>query len=125
MDPNASNYDSKATVDSGFCTYTKPKAPTLGVSFVNCTPAANGQMTYAVTLAWTDNSNNETGFAIERSTNNKLWTQIAAPPAAGTGSTVTFTDTGLRKRTKYYYRVRAYNSGGNSAYSVAGPVTTP
>jgi hypothetical protein len=36
----------------------------------------------------------------------------------------TFSNTGLRASTTYYYRVRAYNGGGNSAYSDTASATT-
>jgi PKD repeat protein len=64
-------------------------------------------------LAWTDQSNNESGFKIERSTDGQNFTQIAT---VGAGVT-TFTNSGLRRRTRYFYRVRAFNSAGDSAYS--------
>ena len=70
--------------------------------------------TSRIKLTWKDNSTGETGFKIERSTSSTTgFVQIGT---VGTGVT-TFTDTGLASRTTYYYRVRAYNSGGNSAYS--------
>jgi fibronectin type 3 domain-containing protein len=65
-----------------------------------------------ITLSWSDKSNNETGFKIERSTNGTTFTEIAR---VGANST-TYANTGLAAG-RYYYRVRAYNSGGNSAYS--------
>jgi hypothetical protein len=75
-----------------------------------------------INLSWTDNSNNETGFKVERSTDGTTFTQIAT-----VGANVTmYVNTGLSPLTRYYYRVRAYNTGGNSAYSnIASAKTRP
>jgi hypothetical protein len=69
----------------------------------------------AINLAWTDNSSNETGFKIERCqgagcTNFAEIAQVGA-------NTTTYVDTGLLPLVTYTYRVRAFNSGGNSGYS--------
>lgn len=75
-----------------------------------------------VNLAWSDNSGNESGFAVERSTRaTSGFKQIASLPV----DTRIFSNTGLKSRTSYYYRVRAYNSMGNSAYSNTATVKTP
>ncbi len=70
-----------------------------------------------IVLRWWDRSTNETGFRIERKTGSctstNPWSEIAT---VGTNVT-TFTNTGLSASTRYSYRVRAYNAGGNSAYS--------
>jgi predicted phage tail protein len=66
-----------------------------------------------INLTWTDNSSNETGFKIERSTNGTSFTQIAT---VGAGVT-SYASTGLQKNRTYYYRVRATNGAGDSAYS--------
>jgi len=66
-----------------------------------------------VNLTWTDNSNNETGFVIQRSTNGATFTQVATVAA----NVRTFSNTGLSAATFYYYRVAAINSFGSSAYS--------
>lgn len=77
-----------------------------------------------ITLSWTDNSSNELSFSVERSLDGLTgWTVIAT---TGTDIT-TFADTGLNGATLYYYRVRASNSSGSSAYSpivsaVSGPL---
>ncbi|HXG68502.1 MAG TPA: Ig-like domain-containing protein [Blastocatellia bacterium] len=74
-----------------------------------------------INLAWADNATTETGFKIERSTDNINFTQIAT-----VGANVTsYQNTGLSRSTTYYYRVRTYNGGGDSAYSNTASATTP
>lgn len=67
-----------------------------------------------ISLSWNDNSNNETGFRIERSTDNIAFVEIAV-----VGENVTrYTDFGpFDARQIYAYRVRAYNEFGNSGYT--------
>jgi len=66
-----------------------------------------------IDLAWNDNSTAETGFRIERSTNNSKFSLIATVLAGATS----YSNTGLRRGKLYYYRVRANGSPVNSAYS--------
>jgi tripartite motif-containing protein 71 len=63
---------------------------------------------------WRDNASDEHGFKMERClgsacTNFALVASVAA-------NVIAFTDNGLLART-YTYRVRAFNSHGNSEYS--------
>jgi len=90
------------------------------------TPAAPGNLTATavssseIDLAWTDNSNDETSFEIERSmdgTNFSLLTAVAT-------DTVTYTDSGLTAETTYWYQVSAVNGSGSSAYSNIASDTT-
>ena len=76
-----------------------------------------------IDLSWTDNAANETGFRIERcsGTGCSSLTEIATVGA----NTTTYQNTGLDQLTGYSYRVRAYNGGGNSAYSNAATASTP
>ncbi|HTY88272.1 MAG TPA: rhamnogalacturonan lyase B N-terminal domain-containing protein [Candidatus Acidoferrum sp.] len=89
-------------------------------------PAAPGDLTVSalfggqLELAWTDNSANEVNFLIERSLDNATFSLVAAVTADVTN----LTDTGLLPGTTYYYRVRAGNAGGDSAYSATASNTT-
>jgi len=74
-----------------------------------------------IDLSWTDNSNNESGFKIERKTGiDGTYSQIAT---VGADITI-YSDTGLTPETTYYYQIRAYNSAGDSAYSNEANATT-
>jgi len=74
-----------------------------------------------IVLTWTDNSNNETGFKLERSIHNtKVWTEISTLAE----NITSHGDTGLEAGTSYDYRVRAYNTAGNSDYSLTATATT-
>ncbi len=66
-----------------------------------------------LTLTWTDNSDNETGFKIERRTAATTYSQVATVGA----NEETYTDTGLAEATEYWYQVRATNSAGDSGYT--------
>jgi fibronectin type 3 domain-containing protein len=91
-----------------------PAAPST-LSAVTTSPAQ-------VNLSWTDNSNNEQGFRIQRSGDGgNTWSQIGQ---AGANAT-TFSDTRASHGTTYWYRVYAYNGAGNSPYTNAAQVTTP
>lgn len=66
------------------------------------------------TLNWTDNSSNETGFVVERSSSaTGGFTQLATVPAGSTS----FVDGAVERKATYYYRVAAVNANGTSSYS--------
>ena len=72
----------------------------------------------AMKLTWTDNSSNEDGFKIEKSTDGVSYSQIGTVVAnvlEYTGAGIIFLD----PNTQYWFRVRAYNASGNSGYSTA------
>jgi hypothetical protein len=74
-----------------------------------------------IDLAWTDNSNDEDGFSIERKTGaGGTYEEIDTVDAG----TTMYEDTGLVPSTTYYYRVCAYNAAGSSAYSNEANATT-
>lgn len=70
----------------------------------------------AITLEWQGISDNEKGFLIERCQKGKMCTNFVEIAEVGENIT-TFQDSGLSKNTQYRYRVRAFNTAGNSAYS--------
>ena len=90
-------------------------------------PAAPSNLTATVVscscirLNWMDNSNNEDGFKIERCQGSGCsnFVQIAQ-----VGANVTsYNNVGLSAGVSYSYRVRAFNSKGNSAYSNTATAT--
>jgi calcineurin-like phosphoesterase family protein/purple acid phosphatase-like protein/fibronectin type III domain protein len=87
-----------------------PSAPTIPAAPSNLTLSTSKKK---IRLNWVDNSNNETGFKIERSTDGVNFTQIALVGA----NIVTYQNNGLTSGVRYYYRVRATNAAGDSAYS--------
>ena len=67
-----------------------------------------------LTLSWTDASDNEDGFGIER----KTGTSGTFGRVASVSTNVsTYTDPNLASSTTYCYRVNAFNSAGSSAYT--------
>jgi subtilisin len=72
-------------------------------------------------LTWVDNSSFEDGFKIER-WNGSSFMQINTVSA----NVTSYVDSGLAASTTYFYRVKAYNSAGDSGYSnEIGPTTSP
>lgn len=78
-----------------------------------------------INLAWTDASNNESGFQVERAPDVSgapgTFAQVGTPGA----NVTTFSDTGRAASTRYWYRVRATNAAGSSAFTANASATTP
>ncbi|MDI6792864.1 MAG: fibronectin type III domain-containing protein [bacterium] len=72
-----------------------------------------------VKLEWTDNSDNESGFKIERKLKGDF-VLIAVLPA----NEVSYQDDNLEPETTCYYRVSANNFMGDSGYSNQAQATT-
>jgi hypothetical protein len=119
---------------------TAPAAPTNVVA-ASGSPT-NSALTRNVTVSWTDNSTNETGFNVRRQNCAITRTNLACVDASGnsvgnwstqwtTGTApanaVTTNQTGLTKGMYYRYQVQARGvAGSNSAWSATtNPVLTP
>lgn len=75
-----------------------------------------------VDLSWADQSANELGFALERSSDNGQTYVLADTVGA---NLTTYSDRTALPGSTYWYRVRAYNPGGSSTYTATVSVTTP
>lgn len=75
----------------------------------------------SIHLSWTDHSDIETGFRIERKTGAEgTYALVDTVVADQTG----YSNTGLSEGTTYYYRICAYNQSGVSKYSNESYATT-
>jgi hypothetical protein len=87
-----------------------PPTPPLAPS--NLAAVATG--CNSIILTWSDNSTNETGFELRQSTSlNGTYSVIATLQA----NAKTYTNSGLKKGKKYFYKVKAVNSAGSSEWS--------
>jgi hypothetical protein len=107
-----SAYSNEVTVTTTSTTANLPAAPSLLVA----TPLSTTQ----IRLAWHDNSTNETGFQIERSSPAGGFVPVTTAAAGAT----TFTVTSLATDFPYTFRVRAINASGASAYSNLASAST-
>jgi alpha-tubulin suppressor-like RCC1 family protein len=94
------------------------------------TPPSNISATISalseINLSWQDNAVSEDGFKIERKTEGGSYAQIGTSGR----NIITYTDTaGLSENVVYYYRVKSYNSDGDSPLSnevkIVNSVTLP
>lgn len=74
-----------------------------------------------VTLNWSDNSSDELAFAIQRRNGNGVFSHIATTSA----DVITFDNVVTATTSPYVYRLRAWNSGGYSAFSNHATTTVP
>jgi hypothetical protein len=76
----------------------------------------------SVRLVWSDNSNNETAFAIQRRSlpGGSFGSLTSTAP-----NVTSFTDATASAGSSYEYRVRAWNGADGSAYSNVASVSTP
>jgi hypothetical protein len=118
----------RAANSSGFSGYSNTavaftQGSTPPPSGVPATPkglSARAVSSSAIQLTWTDASNNETAFRVEK-LNGTIWQEVQVPGA----NTTTAQIGGLNAGTGYSFRVRASNATGYSAYSnVAGTTTS-
>jgi hypothetical protein len=117
-----------AATSTGTASVTLQNAPAVP-TFQTVTAVVRNNNSDTVTLTWTDNSANETGFTIQRAgdaafTIGLNTTTIVSTTGPATGGTVTATQSVPRGVT-YYYRINAFNLPGPSAWSATKSVAAP
>jgi carboxypeptidase T len=98
--------------DSDYSNTASTTTPALPIPIAPSNLTAAAVSSTQINLTWVDNDSTETGFKIERCTGAGCsdFAQMAT-----VGSNVTsYSNTGLTASTSYSYRVRAYNSVGDS-----------
>lgn len=102
--------DSAYCSDASATTFAPPAVPSAAANLSGIAVSRT-----QIDLFWTDTSGNENGFRVERCTGVRCsnFKRIASVGA----NTVQYSNAGLRKGTAYRYRLRAYNSDGNSGCS--------
>ena len=97
---------------------------TLNWTYTDGRPAAPSNVSVSdptsssLRVNFKDNATNETGFKVERKTGTSgSWSQIATFGILANAGNWYWTNTSLASSTTYCYRIRAYNSVGDSAYS--------
>ncbi len=82
-----------------------------------------------VNLSWADNSSNEQGFKVERCMGTAAFCSanpsFYGPIGQSSASVPSYADPYARPNTTYSYRVRAFNTGGDSGYANPASVATP
>jgi F5/8 type C domain/Beta-propeller repeat/Fibronectin type III domain len=115
---SAYSNSAQATTPSGSATPTPTPCATPAVP---SNLVASAVSISQINLTWTDNSTNESGFRVERAlVSTGPWTQIADL----TANITSLGNTGLSANTMYYYRVYAYNTCGNSGYTIVASAVT-
>jgi acid phosphatase type 7 len=93
------------TILKGAAAATAPSAPT--------NLRSSARTVSRIDLVWTDTASDESGFELQRSTDNVTFITIATR-----GSNIaSYSDTGLKRNRRYYYRVRAFRIGSPALYS--------
>ncbi len=71
----------------------------------------------AITLTWTDRSNYEDGYVIERKDLEHDWTLLDTLPA----NSESFTDNNVQPYKEYLYRIKTFNNDGDTSRTVEVP----
>jgi hypothetical protein len=102
-----------------------PPVPAAPSNFTATTQVTNGGTRARVNLIWTDNSNNEIRFVIQRATDPDFTTNVVTFNRGANNTT--FNNTGLPRGATFYYRIMAQNQFGQSVWVllVPFPIVTP
>lgn len=105
-------YRVRAYTKLNYSDYSKTVTRSLGISApANLKTHVIGDR--QVKLTWTDNTNIEDGFKIERRTSDQEFEFYTQVPA----NVTSYLDTGTKIHVNYYYRIFGYSKGNKSHYS--------
>ena len=90
---------------------------------VSCVRVTNANPGARCTVTWTDNSNNNTGFNIQRATNATFTAGLVSNSL--TANTTTFNTPLLPHNTDFWFRVQAISNGGVAALAPVGAIPAP
>lgn len=100
-------------LDTAFI-YTPPAQPINTTIAYKTKAENNAPPTSTINISWTDTATDEDGYKIERSENETNNFSVIATLKKNTTS---HEDTDLQPNVQYYYRLKAFNADGESAYS--------
>ncbi|HXO84922.1 MAG TPA: PIG-L family deacetylase [Gemmatimonadales bacterium] len=98
--------------------------PPPGIPFAPTALGATPVSATTINLTWTDNSNDEDGFHLERAPDAGGVAGTYAEIATVGANVATYSDADVTADTRYWYRVRAFTAVGNSSYSLAVSAST-
>lgn len=81
------------------------------------------QASVSISLVWSDNATDETGYVIERCTGSECVNFETLNDSLLANST-TYTDTSIATNTIYRYRIKAVNAVGSSGYATSSGIST-
>ncbi|MBI4244900.1 MAG: fibronectin type III domain-containing protein [Planctomycetes bacterium] len=84
---------------------------TLGLPTAPTGLAVSSTSNTELTVSWADNSSVESGYKLQRSTDNINFTEIASLSA----NTTSYSNTGLSEGIRYYYKIKASLTGANDS----------
>jgi hypothetical protein len=102
-------------------TYTLPVVSPNAPSALGGSPAT----ATSIGLNWTNNAANQSGFHLDRATDAAFTQNLVTQTLPATPFTFTDSAIGLAPGSSYYYRIRAFNSAGDSGNSNAINISIP
>ncbi|CAN5428733.1 hypothetical protein BH10PLA1_BH10PLA1_13860 [soil metagenome] len=79
----------------------------------------------SVSLSWQNNATNQTGYHLDRATDAAFTQNLITATLPSSPANFVDTATGIAPGSTYYYRLRAFNSAGDSGNSNSASVTIP
>jgi hypothetical protein len=106
---------------SPISTPTMPPPPAAPSDFAATTTLTNGGTRVRISLSWVDNSDNETRFVVQRSTDPDFLIGVVSVNRAA--NSTAYNQGNLTSGEIYYYRIMAQNTYGDSAWVYLSVIT--